>query len=133
MNNKFYLDTSIWLDYYEKRSINSIKLILKIINECATIIYSDYSIKELRKLGYLDSEIMTIFNITDDIILKRVHLVRNELEMAKRLSRQMNVSFGDAIHAILANNHEAILVSRDKDFKRLRYLIRVKSPEELIT
>ena len=44
----------------------------------------------------------------------------------------MTVSFGDAMHAILSRNNEAILVSRDRDFQRLKYIIEVRSPEDLL-
>ena len=57
---------------------------------------------------------------------------KDQINNARRLSKHMNVSFGDCIHAIVAKDNDAVLVSRDKDFKRLRYIIDVKSPEELI-
>jgi len=52
---KYYLDTSILLDFYEKRGINSeiaLVLINKIIKSDILVIYSDLHILELKKLGY---------------------------------------------------------------------------------
>ena len=54
MTKKFYFDTSIWLDYYEKRGKNgevALKLIEKIIKENHTILCSHIVIKELKNLG----------------------------------------------------------------------------------
>ena len=73
---KYYLDTSIWLDYYEKRSINSIKAIIKIIGEGGIIIYSDFVLVELKHLGYSSNEIRAILNISKINSLERVHLKR---------------------------------------------------------
>ena len=58
MQEDFYLDTSIWLDFHEKRGENgeiALKLILKIINEDIKAAYSDLHIKEFKKLDYTQS------------------------------------------------------------------------------
>ena len=50
----FYLDTSIWLDFYEKRGENgeiALKLIKEIVKEGKMILYSDFIVKELNNLG----------------------------------------------------------------------------------
>jgi len=59
MTEDFYFDTSIWLDFHEKRGRNgeySFKLILKIINEDFKIAYSDLNIKEFKYLECTNDE-----------------------------------------------------------------------------
>ena len=45
MFNDFYFDTSVWLDFHEKRGNNgelALKLIIKIVDENLKIAYSDF-------------------------------------------------------------------------------------------
>ena len=104
MIEDFYFDTSIWLDFYEKRGTNgelALKLIIKIINEDLKISYSDLNLKELKHLGYTNENISSIFGIAKPNNIKHIHIYREQTEEAKRLARQRNVPKKDALHAIL--------------------------------
>lgn len=60
MIEEFYFDTSIWIDFYEKRGKNgehALQLIMKIINRNWRLAYSDLNIKELKHLTYGNDEI----------------------------------------------------------------------------
>ena len=60
MQEDFYLDTSIWLDFFEKRGQNgeaAFKLITMIIDDNLKIAYSDLNVKEFKNLGYTKNEI----------------------------------------------------------------------------
>jgi len=39
---------------------------------------------------------------------------------------------GDAIHALIARNHKAVLVTYDQDFEKLNDIINSKTPRELV-
>jgi predicted nucleic acid-binding protein len=134
---KYYLDTSIWRDYYENRSDNlrplgewALMLLRKIILEGSIILYSDFVIEELKK-GYNQNDVEKIFQIAEGSILK-VKINPEDVSKAAILSKTRKVSFGDALHAILAKNNNAILISRDAHFRELSDIAIIKKPEELI-
>ncbi|MBN1376781.1 PIN domain-containing protein [Candidatus Woesearchaeota archaeon] len=52
--------------------------------------------------------------------------------MSLKISRKINIPKNDVLHAILARDNNAILVTRDKHFYKLAEKIIVKKPEELI-
>ena len=132
---KYYLDTSIWLDYYEKRGRNgeiALALISKILNENEIIIYSDFHINELKSLSYKLNEIRGIVRVAKPNNIEFVHTNRDQLEEAKRIKKYIKIPIKDIIHCIIAKDNEAILVYTDKHFEKLRYLIDIKKPIELI-
>ncbi len=130
----YNLDTSIWLDYYEKRDKNgrnAFKLILKIIEDKSIVIYSDIHIKELKNIGYSIDEINALLRIVKPDNIRRVHIGREQREEATLLAYNRGIPRGDALHAILARDNNAIMVSRDIDFQRLLDIVKTKRPEEL--
>lgn len=129
----YLLDTSIWLDYYEKRGRNgkiAEKLIRKII-EKDFLCFSDLHIKELKHLGYSIEKIASIFRIAKPDHSLRVYVNKEQIAEMRKLSEQRNVPKGDALHAILARDNDAILIATDKHFDRLRDISDAKAPEEL--
>lgn len=131
----YYFDTSIWIDIYEKRGSNgevAKRLMEKIILDDDHVLYSDAIIIELRKLGFSGYEIGQMVGIARPDHLQRAHTTRNQIEEAKSVAKQRDVPLRDALHAILARDHEAQLVSRDRDFEKLKDISRAKNPEELL-
>lgn len=135
MTDDFYYDTSIWLDFHEKRGENgelALKLILKIINEDLKIAYSDLNVKEFKNLGYNQNEINSMLSIVKPDNIKRVHIYREQKEEAKRIAKQRDVPEGDALHAILCRDNYLLLISRDPHFEKLKDITLVKLPEDFI-
>ena len=135
MLEDFYFDTSIWLDFHEKRGRNgelAFKLIIKIINEGLKIAYSDLNIKEFKHLGYTNDNINSIFSISKPDNIKRIHIYREQADEAKKLSRQREVPKKDALHAILCRDNNLHLISRDQHFEKLKDVIIAKKPEDFI-
>lgn len=132
---KYYFDTSIWLDIAEKRGYNgkmAKRLFEKIIKGNHVIIYSDIIITELKKLRYSQHEIGIILKIAKPDNLRKAHTSRDQLLEAKRVAKRKGVPLGDAMHAVLSRENGAQLVSRDHDFKKLKNIAESKLPEELI-
>ncbi len=132
---KFYLDTSIWLDLYEKRGIHgeyAFQLLQKILLEDHIIIVSDVIVKEFKRLDYNYDQIEALFSSVKSDNIQRIHIVKKQLEEAKSIARKRNIPQGDALHAILARDHEAILISRDKDFQKVRDIVKIALPEDLM-
>ena len=135
MTNKFYLDTSIWLDFYLKRGENgevAKKLINKIIEKDKIIVYSDNILMEFKKLKLHKSEINELLRILKPDNIKRVHITKEQIIEMNKLAKQREIPKKDALHAVLARDHESQLVSRDKHFKKLKDITTTKTPEELI-
>ena len=135
MNEDFYLDTSIWLDLYEKRGKNgefALQLILKIIEEDLKIAYSDLNVKEFKNLGYSKNQTDEILHIAKPDNLKHIHIYSEQLEEARKLARQRAVPNKDALHAILARDNGLQLISRDYHFEKLKDITEAKLPEDFI-
>lgn len=130
---KFYLDTSIWIDYYLKRDKNgevAKNLIKKIIFNKKTIVYSTLTIKELKHLGYMENEIKEILSLSAKRIF--IQVSKEQFNEAKRIAKQRDIPVGDVINAIISRDNEAQLVSNDLHFQRLKDITKVKTPLELI-
>lgn len=137
---KYYLDTSIWRDYYENRSDRFRPLgewayrLMQIIsqNEEHVVFYSDLVVRELM-IDFSESEIKEIFWIINKTNqLKKIIVDDLQIQEAKKLSRERNVPFADAIHAIAARDNCAILVTRDEHFLLLNDICQSHKPEDLI-
>ncbi len=132
---KHYFDTSIWLDYYEKRGKNgevALDLILKIIDKDSIILYSDLVIREFKSLGYGIEQINNIFRIAKPDNLMRIHINREQEKEATKIASQKNIPRGDVLHALLARDNGAVMVSRDADFQKIKDIAETRKPEEII-
>ena len=139
MAQKYYLDTSIWRDYYENRSDKfrplgewALKLINDAIENGDYILYSDLIVEEL-KVKYKEEKIKDIFEIIEKRnLLLKVEISDSQAKEAYILCKQRKVAFGDALHSILARDNNAIMVTRDKHFLELTDIADIKKPEGLI-
>jgi predicted nucleic acid-binding protein len=131
---KFYLDTNIWLDYFENRSSGLIPLgefafqFLKscLSNECE-IYYSDFVIKELRKKLTI-GEVEELFKIIKD---KLLFVETNPVDLKEaRIICKNSLHFADAIHLVLAKKADCVLITRDKHFDNTSF-IEVSLPEKI--
>ena len=137
MTEKYYLDTSIWMDYYEDRQDPSkdigelaFKLLCRLLASNSTIVVSSFLLRELEVTYFLDR--IRGLALPFEKLMQRVDVSDNQREEAKRIAEERNLPKGDALHAILARDNNAILVSRDKHFELLTDICEVKKPEEVI-
>jgi len=134
---KYYVDTSIWRDYYEDRKDKlkplgefAFEFFRKVKLNADKIFYSDLIIEELN-IAYNEKEIKEIFNIIEEEnLLEKVEISKNQVKEALELKRKLQIPFGDALHAILAKDNNAILVTRDEHFLKIDF-VNVKNPEDL--
>jgi len=138
MTEKYYLDTSIWLDFFENRNEPNFskgdlahKLLNKIIESNDKIIYSDIVILELGIVGYLPNEIEKLFEKIKPIIIF-VESTEKQARKAKDLSLKRDIPKGDALHAILARDNKATLITLDNHFKKLQDITKSKKPRDII-
>ena len=136
---QYYLDTSIWRDYYENRTDNlrplgewALELFKMIRDNKDKIICSDIVISELSNY-FSKEEVKKILQIAQDKnLLEMKESQPEQVQEAMKLSRALNIPRGDCLHAILARDNKAILVARDNHFEQLRTIVDIKKPEELI-
>ena len=138
MAEKYYFDTSIWLDFFENRNEPNLpkgdwahKLLNKVTENNDKIIYSDIVLLELGISGYQIYEIETLFEKIKPIIIF-IESTEKHLQKAKDLSLKRDIPKGDALHALIARDNRAILVSLDNHFKKLLDITKFKKPQDII-
>jgi|TARA_Y100000294_G_C8555945_1_gene337196 predicted nucleic acid-binding protein len=138
MAEKYYLDTSIWIDLFEDRNEPNMpkgrwvqELVTKIIETNSKILYSDINIIELGVVGYSPQDVDNLLKKFKPILIF-VESTEKELGKAKDLSLKRNVPKGDALHALIARDNKATLVTLDRHFKQLTDIIKSKKPQDII-
>ncbi len=135
---KYYFDTSIWLDFFENRDEPNLpkgtwahELLDKIIKIDAKIVYSDHVLLELSLIGYPPHEIEELFKPLKPLLIF-VESTEKEMGRAYDLALRRKIPTGDALHALIARDHHAILVTLDHHFKEVLDIITPKRPQDLI-
>ena len=135
---KYYLDTSIWLDFFEDRDEPNIpkgrwarELIKKIAKENDKILFSDNNLLELINVGYLEFEIKELLKSLESVMIF-IESTEKELGKAKDLAKKKNIPKRDALHALIARDNNAILVTLDNHFKELNDITKSRGPQEFI-
>jgi len=137
MTGKYYVDTAIWRDLHENRKDKNKQLgelafesFKKMRTNKEKIIYSDFVVEELSH-AYDRQTIDKLFKGVSEL-LEKVEINENQLKEAADLSKEHKIPFGDAIHGVLARDNNAIMVTRDRHFRKLKNKITIKKPEDLI-
>ena len=137
MTSRYYIDTSIWRDLHEDRKDKSknlgelaFGLFVKIRSNKEKIVYSDFVVEELSH-AYDKQTIDKLFKGVSEL-LEKVEIGENQLKEAADLSKQHNIPLGDAVHGVLARDANAIMLTRDRHFRKLKDKIIIKKPEDLI-
>ncbi len=138
----YYTDTCIYLNLWAKEVDEKGNKLWefakdffeKVESEDSIIYYSGFLLKELMFLlsteGYLQKR--DLFDSSPNF--KKVALSKEEYVVAKKISREnIEISFYDVIHMLLAKKTNSVLVTRDRlliQFAK-NYLVMAKKPEEL--
>ena len=138
LEEKYYFDTSIWLDFLEKRDEPHMpkgewatRLIHKIAQNNAQIVVSDVIKNEMVGLGYSKYEIEEIFSNLRKIITY-VHSTEKQFKRARDLSKKRKIPLMDAFHALIARDNKAIFITLDKHFREITDIIKSFRPQDLI-
>jgi predicted nucleic acid-binding protein len=137
MAEKYLIDTSIWIDFYEDRKgfqgeplgDFAFKLLARIKAKQNKIVITDLTIREL-EMNYTLPEINGMMKAFEGILDKMIASQEQRNE-AKKIAEERNVPKGDALHAILARDNKLILISRDKHFKQLTDISDCHKPEDI--
>jgi predicted nucleic acid-binding protein len=79
-----------------------------------------------------ENQIIKILSIVPDELLIKVEVKEEQLKEAIKTGKRLNLPVKDALHAIMARDNHAILISRDKHFYELSEQMTIKKPEDLI-
>jgi predicted nucleic acid-binding protein len=135
--NKYLVDTCIYRDFFEDRKgynqenlgTKASEFFQKVIFKKNKILYSEALIKEL-SIKYTKQEIdILLMPLIKLNILQKINISKEEFSEAKQVSKQLNVPLIDALNAIQARNHNAILITQDKHFfLELKHICKVSKP-----
>ena len=138
MSQRYYFDTSIWLDFLEKRDEPNIPkgswavtLLNAIIQKDQRVIYSDATLIELGQAEYTSFEIESIFSSLKPILLF-IESTQKQIGKAKDLALKRSLPRMDALHALIARDQKAILVTLDHHFKKLTDIIIPRKPQDVM-
>ena len=127
---KYYLDTCIWMDYYEDRDESAYILLCKLLASNSRIIVSKYILEELQ--SHYTIEMIRGLTIHFEKIMVNVEISDQQFFEAEKIAKQRHIPVGDALHAILARDNKAIIVTRDKHFQSLKDICKSVKPKDII-
>lgn len=137
MATKYYIDTAIWRDLHENRKDKhkplgelAFELFIKISINKEKILHSDFVVEELSH-AYGEQTINKLFKNVSEL-LEKVEINEKQVKEATILSKELKIPFGDSLHGVLARDNDAIMVTRDRHFRKLKDKITIKKPEDLI-
>lgn len=135
---RYYFDTSIWLDFFENRDEpnfpkgSRIKMLIKrITKNDGKLIISEAVINEMLAIGYSIYEIKELFLPLRKRLI-RIYSTKKQFGKAKDLSQKRSIPVFDALHALIARDNKAMMITRDEHFNKLLDITKPKKPEELI-
>jgi len=139
MTEKYYIDACIWRDLHENREDKFRPLgewafeLFRMIKETKSkALYSDLIIKEL-SISYDREQIKEMFKIVEeDGFLEKIEIKKSQIQETIQLKREKRLPFNDLLHAILARDNKAIMVTRDKHFEEFEFIVIIRKPEDLI-
>jgi len=106
---------------------------MKAMKQKWKLLFSDLSVYEL-KLAYGEQEIEEMFGILSMMkMLQRVEISQDDHAEAEKLAAENQVSKSDSLHAILARNNNAIVLTQNqKDFEKLEHIAPWTKPDYLV-
>ncbi len=140
MSKLIYLDTNIYLDYFEGRVDNlrplgefAFQLIKRAVSCEFIIILSPHVMRELEN-NYDENKINNFFSDLREINkLIEVDINENDKQKARELSINKNIHYSDALHVVLAikSNAEVLITRNIIHFSGLNDLIKISFPESI--
>jgi predicted nucleic acid-binding protein len=115
---KYYLDTCIWIDFLNERDEYVVDIVFRLITS-HQIIVSKVVLEELERF-IPDTQILNLKNVV------LVEIVATQKIFAYNLSKKYDIPLADAVHAVVARDNDAILITRDKHFLKLKNIGTIK-------
>ena len=137
MVKRFYLDTAIWRDYFEdsKDGIRPLgEFAFQFLKNCekkgCKVLYSSLVVQEL-KSDYSNERVAEVFSPFKHFLVE-VPISNEQISEARKiLPSAEGTHLKDALHAVLARDNDAVMVTRDKHFDALSHFVEVARPEDI--
>ena len=136
MSGRYYVDACIWRDFHENREDKFRPLgewafnFFRMVRETKSIVlYSDLIVEEL-SIAYDVNTIKEILKIAEGSI-EKVQVKKEQFQEAARIKRERKLPFADLLHAIIARDNSAIMVTRDIHFEDFEDIVATRKPEDL--
>lgn len=108
----------------------ALKLFSRIKTKKETLVITDLLIREL-EMNYSMEEINGMMKPFEDII-EKIIVTREQRDEAKMIAEERTLPPGDVLHTIIARDHDLLLITRDRHFRKLKDIYNHYKPEELI-
>lgn len=134
----YYVDSCIWIDYFENRSDGlkplgefAFLFFKKCAKENHKIYFSNLVFEELSK--YISkTEVNNLIDNFSNVTIF-INYSNKQISKAKNLIKEYgNLHFSDALHIVIAKDNNCVVITRDNHFFNLESLIVVFKPEEII-
>lgn len=134
---RYYVDSCIWLDLLEDRTDGlrplgefAFQFIKKAMKQRNTVLYSRSVLKELNK-QYPEATIEEhcFKQLRTRRLLEYAETTQKQADEAKHIAKERGLPTDDALHAILARDNQATLVTRDAHFTALADITESVKPE----
>ncbi len=107
------------------------QLIQKIIRDDEIIMYSDVNLLELRNVGYSEYEIEELFRPLKPVLMF-AESTEKQRRRAGEIASQREIPKGDVLHALLARDTNASMITHDLHFKEIEDIIRPNSVRDML-
>ena len=121
---RYYADSCIWIDFLGDRRETT--LFEDCLVNSEELLISDILIDELSQYVKLDNMKVILHLFDSKQLLFRAKSTSLQRIEAKDLAEKRNIPKGDALHAIIARDYNATLVTRDKHFLKLKDICKVE-------
>jgi len=135
---RFYIDTNIWVDWFEDRKGFHEELLGEYAEKLFTIIREQRHIIIVTNLILFELESDFSMDEINGMMrsfkeqIQHVQIGKDINNRAKVISNERNIPKGDVIHALVAKEQNALLITRDMHYYKLLDIINFYRPEELI-
>ncbi len=139
---KCYVDSNVLLSYFKRelggltqaQMIRAEEFLVNCSKNSHKIVLSDLAFFEIKKKGYLEQHEVEEFLESLGVKCLLVRTTNKDIRKARQISNEANLHYSDARHTQLAlkSRSKAIVTWNIKDFKKVRGLITVMTPEQFI-
>lgn len=121
---RYYVDTCVWADFVEGRTDDD--FLIRCIENEDIVLYSYPLEREL--LNHVPVSQLTIIYslLSAKSLIESVNVDETEKSEALNLANALEIPFPDILHAILARDNDAVLVTRDRHFLKLGNICKIK-------
>jgi predicted nucleic acid-binding protein len=121
---KYYADSCIWMDLMLERSETN--FFETCFNNNEELLISDILIDELTRYLTIQDLNMIIKLFDSKKLLIKVKSTNIQRIEAQKIALLRKIPSGDTLHAIIARDNNAILVTRDKHFLLLKDICKIE-------